>query len=167
MTFNPYEEVDSYFVFHQRVVILNILKVARSQKKKTIEGTEVHQRYLRMCYEYDIEPVFRNNILYALKAFEVAGFIKIKPGMKITKLDLGEYTIDDWIQAIMLSPDFSKIKRQDTVRDAIQELAKSQKSVTRDQIKEASGINEPGDEIFKLVKSGIIMEVGHDDIRWV
>ena len=167
MTFNPYEEVNSYFVFHQRVVILNILKVAKSQTRKTIDGAEVHQRYLRMCYEYDIEPVFRNSILYALKAFEVAGFIKIKTGMKITKLDLGEYTIDDWITAIMQSPDFAKIKRQYTVKEAIRELAKKQKSITRAQIKEASGIEDPSEEVFKLVKSGIIMEVGPDDIRWV
>ena len=110
MTFNPYEEVNTYFVFHQRVVILNILKIAKSQKKKTIEGPDVYQSYIKMCEDYDIEPVFKNGFLYALKAFEVAGFIKINAGMRITKLDLGDYTVDDWIKAILQDPEFSKVK---------------------------------------------------------
>lgn len=110
MTFNPYEEVNTYFVFHQRVVILNILKIAKSQKKKTIEGPEVYLSYIKMCEDYNIEPVFKNGFLYALKAFEVAGFIKINAGMRITKLDLEPYTIDDWIKAILQDPEFSKVK---------------------------------------------------------
>ena len=110
MSFNPYEEVNSYFTFHQRVVILNLLKVAKSQKKKTIEGAEVYVKYMDMCREYDIEPVFKIGFLYALKAFEVAGFIKIKEGMRITKLDLGTYTVDDWIDAIYQDPEFAKVK---------------------------------------------------------
>ncbi len=30
--------------------------------------------------------------------------------MTITKLDLGEYTVDDWIKAILQDPEFSKVK---------------------------------------------------------
>jgi Cdc6-like AAA superfamily ATPase len=110
MTFNPYEEVNIYFNFHQRVVILNILKIAKSQKKKTIDGDEVFINYLKMCKKYDIEPVFKTGFLYALKAFEVAGFIKVKEDLKITKLDLEPYTVDDWIEAIYQDPEFAKVK---------------------------------------------------------
>lgn len=116
MPFNPFEEVNTYFVFHQRVVILNILKLAKSQKKKkTIEGSDVYVNYIRMCEKYDIEPVFKNGFLYALKAFEVAGFIKIKSGMRLTNLDLEPYTVDDWINAIMQDPEFSKIKEGESL----------------------------------------------------
>ena len=114
MSFNPYEEVNTYFNFHQRIVILNLLKIAKSQKKKIIEGPEVYIRYMDMCREYDIEPVFKVGFLYALKAFEAAGFIKIKEGMKITKLDLGSYTVDDWIKAIYEDPEFAKVKEDES-----------------------------------------------------
>lgn len=110
MTFNPYEDMNSYFNFHQRVVILNILKVAKSQKKKTIDGDQVYINYIGMCEKYNIEPVFKIGFLSALKTFEVAGFIKIKEGMRITKLDLEPYTVDDWIQAIYQDPEFAKVK---------------------------------------------------------
>ncbi len=110
MVFNPYEEVNSYFTFHQRVVILNILLKAKSQKKKTLEGQDVYVNYLKMCEKYGIDPVFKNSFLNALKSFEVAGFIKVKPGMKITKLDFGTYTVDDWIKAILQGPEFGNIK---------------------------------------------------------
>lgn len=116
MTFDPYEEVNTYFVFHQRVVILNLLKVAKAQKKKkTIEGVEVYNSYIKMCEKYDIEPVFKNGFLYALKAFEVAGFIKINAGMRITNMDLEPYTVDDWIKAILEDPEFSKVKEGETL----------------------------------------------------
>lgn len=110
MSFNPYEEVNSYFTFHQRVVILNILEVAKSQKKKTIEGSDVYVRYIDMCNKYGIDPVFKIGFLTALKAFEVAGFIIIKAGMRITNLNLEPYTIDDWIEAIYQDPVLAKIK---------------------------------------------------------
>lgn len=110
MSFNPYEEVNLYFTFHQRVVILNILNVAKSQKKKTIDGKEVYLKYIDMCEKYDIEPVFKVGFLSALKAFEVAGFIKIKEGMKITKLDLEPYAVDDWIKAILQDPKFAGLR---------------------------------------------------------
>lgn len=111
MSFNPYEEVNTYFVFHQRVVILNILKIAKAQKKKkTIEGADVYTNYIDMCEKYNIEPVFKNGFLYALKAFEVAGFIKITAGMRITKLDLEPYTVDQWIEAILQDPEFKIIR---------------------------------------------------------
>lgn len=109
MTFNPYEEASSYFTFDQRLVLLNILKLANSKKKKTIEGPEVYLNYLEMCEKSKIEPVFKNNFLNALKIFEVAGFIKIKPGMRITKLDLGQYSVDDWINAIYQDPAFERV----------------------------------------------------------
>lgn len=111
MVFNPYEEVNTYFTFDQRVVILNILKIAQSQKKKTIEGLDVYLKYLEMCKEYNIEPVFRNGMLQAFKAFEVAGFIKMKPGMRITNLDLEPYTVDDWIKAIYQAPEFKALNK--------------------------------------------------------
>lgn len=107
--FNPYDDLNSYFTFDQRLVILNILKVAKSQKKKTIEGPDVYQKYLKMCEENNIEPVFKNGFLSALKAFEISGFIKIRPGMRITKLELDPYTIDDWIKAILQDPEFAKL----------------------------------------------------------
>jgi len=110
MSFNPYEEVNYYFTFHQRVVILNILKISKSQKKKTIEGSDVYVKYIEMCEKYDIEPVFKVGFLSALKAFEVAGFIRIKLGMRITKLDLEPYTVDDWIKAMYQDPEFAKVK---------------------------------------------------------
>jgi hypothetical protein len=65
-----------------------------------------------MCEKFEIKKVFENNILRALKSFEVAGFIKIRPGLKITKLNLGKYTIDDWIEAILQDPEFEIIKNE-------------------------------------------------------
>jgi hypothetical protein len=115
MSFNLYEEVNSYFTFHQRMVILSILKVAKFQKKTTIEGPDVYIYYLNICEKYGIEKVFENRLLQALKAFEVAGFIKIKAGMRITKLDLGPYTVDDWITAIYQDPEFVKVKEGDDI----------------------------------------------------
>lgn len=110
MVFNPYEEVNSYFGFHQRVVILNILLVAKEQKKKIIEGPDVFINYLQMCDNYSIDAVFKYGFINALKSFEVAGFIKIKPGMRISNLDLAPYTVDDWIKAILQDPTFEKVK---------------------------------------------------------
>ena len=107
--FNPYEEVNTYFNFHQRMVILSLLNIAKSQKSKTIEGFKVYNYYIKLCEKYNIEKVFENRLMLALKVFEVAGFIKIKEGMKITKLDLEPYTADDWIKAILQNPEFSKI----------------------------------------------------------
>lgn len=114
MTFNPYEEVNSYFTFDQRLVILNLMKLA-SKKKKTIEGPDVYLSYLEMCEKHNIKPVFKNNFINALKVFEVAGFIKLKPGMRITKLVLEPYTVDDWIKAILEDPEFSKVKEGETL----------------------------------------------------
>jgi len=54
-----------------------------------------------------------------------------------------------------------------TLGAVIQELLKNKRSITREQIKEASGIDDPEKEIMDLIKKGIIMEVGPDDIRWV
>jgi Cdc6-like AAA superfamily ATPase len=110
MCFNPYEELNTYFNFHQRVVILTVLEIAKSQKKKTIDKSEVYKKYIEICEKYNINPVFKNSILQALKVFEVAGFIKIKDGEKITKLDLEPYTIDDWIKAILEDPEFQSLK---------------------------------------------------------
>lgn len=110
MSFNPYTDLNSYFNFHQRLVILNLLQTAKSQKTKTISGEEVYQNYIEMCEKYNIEKVFEHNIIRALKSFEVAGYIKIRPGLKITKLNLGKYTIDDWIEAILQDPEFEIIK---------------------------------------------------------
>ncbi|MFA6335759.1 MAG: hypothetical protein WCX48_09485 [Bacteroidales bacterium] len=110
MTFNPYEEVNLYFGFHQRVVILNIMLIAKEQKKKVIEGPDVYTHYIEMCEDYSIDPVFKDSFINALKSFEVTGFIKMKPGMRITKLDLEPYTVDDWIKAILQDPEFEFMK---------------------------------------------------------
>lgn len=110
MPFDPYHDLNSYFNFHQRLVILNLLQTAKSQKTKTISGEEVYHNYIEMCEKFEIKKVFEHNILRALKSFEVAGFIKIRPGLKITKLNLGNYTIDDWIKAILQDPEFERIK---------------------------------------------------------
>ena len=104
MTFNP-SELNTYFIFNQRVVILAILEVAKSRKKKTISVSEVYYQYIEICEKYQIEPVFKNNILQPLKVVEVAGIIKIKDGERITKLNLNPYTIDDWIKAILEDPE--------------------------------------------------------------
>jgi Cdc6-like AAA superfamily ATPase len=109
MPFNPYEDIDSYFNFHQRVVILSLLKIAKSQKRKTIEKNEVYEKYIEICEKYNIDKVFKSNILQALKVFEVAGFIKLKDGAKITKIDLEPYTVDDWIKAICQDPEFQSL----------------------------------------------------------
>jgi Cdc6-like AAA superfamily ATPase len=109
MIFNPNEEINTYFNFHQRIVILSLLKVVESRKKKTVYVSEVYKKYIEICEEYSIEPVFKNNILQALKIFEVAGFIKIKDGA-ITKIDLKPYTVDDWIKAIFQDPEFQSLK---------------------------------------------------------
>ncbi|HEY5124187.1 MAG TPA: hypothetical protein VIK14_10675 [Ignavibacteria bacterium] len=110
MPFNPYEEIGSYFNFHQRVVILAVLELAKSQKKKTIDKSEIYKKYIEICEKYNIDQVFKNNILQALKIFEVAGFIKIKDGAKITKMNLEPYTVDDWIKAICQDPEFRSLK---------------------------------------------------------
>lgn len=59
------------------------------------------------------------------------------------------------------------IDRSSIIENAIQELSKTYKSITRAQIKEVSGIDDPEEEIMDLIKKGIIMEVKPDDIRWV
>jgi Cdc6-like AAA superfamily ATPase len=109
MVFNPNEEINTYFNFHQRIVILSLLKVVKSRKKKTVYVSEVYKKYIEICEEYSIESVFKSNILQALKIFEVAGFIKIKDG-SITKIDLKPYTVDDWIKAIFQDPEFQSLK---------------------------------------------------------
>jgi Cdc6-like AAA superfamily ATPase len=109
MVFNPSEEINTYFNFHQRIVILSLLKVVESRKKKTVYVSEVYNKYIEICEKYSIESVFKSNILQALKIFEVAGFIKIKDGT-ITKIDLKPYTVDDWIKAIYQDPEFQSLK---------------------------------------------------------
>jgi hypothetical protein len=63
--------------------------------------------------------------------------------------------------------DMDMIDRSSVIENTIQELSKTRKSITREQIKEASGIDDPEEEIMDLIKKGIIMEVKPDDIRWV
>lgn len=109
MVFNPNEEINTYFNFHQRIVILSLLKIIESRKKKTVYVNEVHKKYIEICEEYSIEPFFKSNIIQALKIFEVAGFIKIKDGT-ITKIDLEPYAIDDWIKAICQDSEFQSFK---------------------------------------------------------
>ncbi len=60
-----------------------------------------------------------------------------------------------------------KIARYTIIKDTIQELLKNKKTITRAQIKEESGIEDPEKEIIDLVKNGTIMEICPDDIRWV
>lgn len=109
--FNPYEEIGSCFPFHQRVVLLNVLRIASSQlKKKNISVVDVYSNYIEMCKEYGIESVYKGNILEALKLIELAGFIELKGGVWITKLDLGPYTVDEWIEAICQSSEFDTFK---------------------------------------------------------
>ncbi len=111
--FNPYEDLNFYFNFHQRMVILSLLEVAKTQKSKTVNGINVLNKYIELCDQYGIECIFERHILDPLKSFEVAGFIKIKTGMKITKLDLGDYSIDQWIEAIYQDPEFKKYQSND------------------------------------------------------
>jgi len=63
--------------------------------------------------------------------------------------------------------DMDMIDRSSRIENIIQELTKTHKSITREQIKKASGIENPEEEIMDLIKKGIIMEVKPDDIRWV
>lgn len=75
-------------------------------EKKNISVVDVYLNYIKMCEEYEVESVYKGNILEALKLIELAGFIKLKGGLWITKLDLGPYTVDEWIEAICQSPEF-------------------------------------------------------------
>jgi Cdc6-like AAA superfamily ATPase len=110
--FNPYEEISSCFPFHQRLVLLNVLRIASSQlKKKNISVVDVYLNYIDMCNEYGIESIYKGNILEALKLIELAGFIELKRGVWITKLDLGSYTVDEWIEAICQSPEFDTLNK--------------------------------------------------------
>lgn len=111
MPFDPYEAVNSYFPFHQRVVLLSVLKIARSQKKKkTINVIDIYNYYIEMCEEYGIEQVYKGRILEALKLIDLAGFIELKGTSKITKLNLGSYTIEDWEEAIYQDSEFSRLR---------------------------------------------------------
>ena len=111
MPFNPYEAVNSYLPFHQRVVLLSVLKIARYQKKKKIIYiTDVYDNYIKLCEECGIEQVYKGRILEALKLIDLAGFIELKNAIKITKLNLGSYTIEDWEKVIYQDSEFAQFR---------------------------------------------------------
>jgi len=79
--------------------------------KKNVSVVDAYSNYIEMCKKYGIGSVYKGNILEALKLIELAGFIELKGGVWITKLDLGPYTVDDWIEAIFQSPEFDTFKK--------------------------------------------------------
>ena len=59
-----------------------------------------------------------------------------------------------------------EITRLEAVKDAIYHLSLSNKAITVQQIREASGVNNPEHEIEVLRKKGIIMQI-KGEILWV
>lgn len=53
------------------------------------------------------------------------------------------------------------------VKNAFENLSKEHKTITLDQIKEVSGIENPENEIDILWKRGIIIKLSPDEFCWV
>jgi len=53
------------------------------------------------------------------------------------------------------------------IKQTIKDLSKTNKVITLDQIIEASGVNDPRDEIETLVKRGYIIKLSPEEFRWV
>lgn len=161
------QSINSYFNLNQKAVLLSIAQTAiKSRPRKSVKVFVVYGAYLNLCRKLRIQGSDESEFWTELKVVELAGFIKIK-GKSVGGIGDDGYSLEDIQAAIYEDPNFEKMKRCKIIRDAVYELSNSQKSITRAQIKEVSGIDDPEEEIMDLIKKGIIMEVKPDDIRWV
>jgi Cdc6-like AAA superfamily ATPase len=104
------ETINGYFNYHQKIILLCILNVARKQKsKKTIDIYELSIYYKKLCENYKIEQVFRNNFIDALKIIETAGLLTIKNNV-IRNIGLPGCTRNDLEEAIYQDPEFVKFR---------------------------------------------------------
>ena len=104
------ETINSYFNYHQKIILLCILNFARKQKsKKTINIDELAIYYEKLCKSYRIEQVFRSNFIDALKIIETAGLLTIKNNV-IRNIGLPGCTRNDLEEAIYQDPEFVKFR---------------------------------------------------------
>ena len=88
-----------------------ILDLAKKQKsKKTINIDDLLTYYKKLCANYKIEQVFRNNFIDALKIIETAGLLTIKNDV-IRNIGLPGCTRNDLLEeAIYQDPEFVKFR---------------------------------------------------------
>ena len=104
------ETINGYFNYHQKIILLCILNLARKQKsKKTINIYELSIYYKKLCENYKIEQVFRNNFIDSLKIIETAGLLTIKNNL-IRNIGFPGCTRDDLEEAIYQDPEFVKFR---------------------------------------------------------
>jgi Cdc6-like AAA superfamily ATPase len=102
--------INSYFNYHQKIILLCILNLARKQKsKKTINIDELAIYYEKLCESYGIEQVFRSNLTDALKIIATAGLLTIKNNV-IRNIGLPGCTRNDLEEAIYQDPEFVKFR---------------------------------------------------------
>lgn len=112
MEFTPYSAIKTFIIPSQQVVLASIFKVKRYQKKgkQKVSVVDVFNTYLDICKICDIEPIFKSNIMNALQIIEECGFIKLNKGLNSLQIDLGNYTLDEWENALYEFPYCEKFK---------------------------------------------------------